>query len=276
MKILEAANEIFKRLQQKKPLVHHITNYVTVNDCANITLAVGALPIMADDLEEVEEITALASALVLNIGTLNTRTIESMICAGRKANAMGIPIVFDPVGAGASAFRSKTTEKILAELKIDILRGNMSEMRSIAGLASSTNGVDASQKDRINNHEQGIEFVSSLAKQCHCIVAATGATDYIACDKKAVAIENGHPQLSAITGTGCMTTSLVGSFAGAVDNLFEATVYGVLTMGIAGEIAYETSGDKKNGSFHMAVLDAVSNMNGDVLKKRAEIYETAC
>lgn len=145
--IAQKVVELLNRLKNKKPLIHNITNYVTVNDCANILLAIGASPIMADDLKESADITSIASALVINIGTLNERTIESMIASGKKANELNIPVVLDPVGAGASSFRNETTKRILEEIKISVLRGNMSEIKFIAGLESETKGVDASESD---------------------------------------------------------------------------------------------------------------------------------
>ena len=141
--IAQKVVELLNRLKNKKPLIHNITNYVTVNDCANILLAIGASPIMADDLKESADITSIASALVINIGTLNERTIESMIASGKKANELNIPVVLDPVGAGASSFRNETTKRILEEIKISVLRGNISEIKFIAGLESEKKGVDA-------------------------------------------------------------------------------------------------------------------------------------
>ena len=149
---------LLNEVRNKKPLVHNITNYVTVNDCANILLAIGASPIMADDIKEAADITKISSALVINIGTLNERTIESMIASGKKANELNIPVIFDPVGAGASEFRNETTKKILEEVKISVLRGNMSEIKFISGLESSTKGVDASESDINIGNNEGIKY----------------------------------------------------------------------------------------------------------------------
>ena len=271
---LEQCADILEKVNTKKPLVHHITNYVTVNDCANITLAIGASPIMADAIEEAEEIVSISSSLVLNIGTLNKRTVESSIAAGNKANKINIPVIFDPVGAGASSFRNNTTKEILDKVKINILRGNISEIRYIAGLHSSTKGVDASESDRTGSHNEAAEIAYNLAKKQKCIVAITGAIDTVSDGTRTIFIENGHKALSNITGTGCMCSSLVGSFNGAApDSPLEATVSALLCMGIAGEIAFEKAGKLGNGSFRSAIIDAVSNMNKKILLERSICYE---
>lgn len=264
---------LIKQVREKKPLVHHITNCVTVNDCANITLAIGASPIMADALEEVADITSISSALVLNMGTLNGRTVLSMLAAGKAANKTGIPVVFDPVGAGASRMRNKIAKQMLKEVKIGILCGNISEICYIAGLHSKTQGVDASQDD-IQNTVDSISIAKDLSDCLHCIVAITGPVDVVSDGKAAICIGNGHPMLSNITGTGCMCSSLIGSFCGAnPDLLLDATVAALLSMGIAGEIAYEQAGQKGNGSFRIALHDAVSQMDIDTIRLGANIYE---
>ena len=268
--ITSDAAELLSELRSKKPLIHNITNYVTVNDCANAVLAIGASPIMADDMEEAADITAISSALVLNIGTLNHRTVESMICSGKRANQLGIPVVFDPVGAGASALRNKTTETILSEVKISVLRGNMSEISFIAGLGANTKGVDASEKD---NNNDGAAVGSSVATKLGCVVAVTGAVDIVSDGERVIKISNGHKMLSNVTGTGCMTTALVGSFCGASKDNFTAAVGGVVSMGIAGEIAFEKAGDNGTGSFHIAIIDAISKLTQNDILERAKINE---
>lgn len=262
-----------KSIRRKKPLIHHITNYVTVNDCANITLAIGASPIMADDIGEVAAITSISSALVLNIGTLNERTIESMLAAGKRANEMKNPVIFDPVGAGASELRNKATKRILHEVRISVLRGNMSEMRFIAGLNSSTKGVDASDADMQGGLEIGRSIAETVAKNYGCIVAITGATDFLSDGRRTMLLGNGTKLLSNVTGTGCMCTSLVGSFCGASENYLVATAGGVLCMGIAGEIAEEKAGETGSGSFHIAIIDAISNMTAATIEEKAKIHE---
>ena len=264
---------LLKTVRAKNPLIHHITNYVTVNDCAYITLAIGASPVMADDISEVADITRISSALVINMGTLNERTIASMLASGKAANAAGLPVVLDPVGVGASALRNQTAAKILDEVKISVLRGNISEIKQIAGMQSTTKGVDASQNDLIST-DDAIAIAKKLSADLGCVVAITGAVDIIANGEMAVCIGNGHPMLSGITGTGCMCSSLIGSFCGAApDSPFEAATAALLTMGIAGEIAFENTCDKGNGSFRAALHDAVSRMNAETLMGRAKIHE---
>lgn len=272
--IAQKVVELLNRLKNKKPLIHNITNYVTVNDCANILLAIGASPIMADDLKESADITSIASALVINIGTLNERTIESMIASGKKANELNIPVVLDPVGAGASSFRNETTKRILEEIKISVLRGNMSEIKFIAGLESETKGVDASESDLKSDSDEGVRVAKYLAKRFNCTVAITGVFDIVSDGEKSVTIENGTKMLSNVTGTGCMTTALVGGYLGTCEtkeDLFIAAISGIVSMGICGEIAEERAGNIGLGSFHMAIIDAVSNLDEDILLNRNKI-----
>ncbi|ACL76338.1 hydroxyethylthiazole kinase [Ruminiclostridium cellulolyticum] len=262
---------LISEVRSKKPLIHNITNYVTVNDCANVTLAIGASPIMADDIDEAADITSISSALVINIGTLNKRTIESMILSGKKANEKGIPVIFDPVGAGASALRNETTSTILDKIKISVLRGNLSEISYIAGRNASTKGVDASEADIQSN--DSIAVAKAAAVKLGCVVAVTGAVDVISDGKNVVTVLNGHKMLSNVTGTGCMTTALVGSFCGAVKDYFKAAVAGVTVMGISGEIAYEAAGHKGTGSYHIAIIDAISRMDENIFGEKARINE---
>ncbi len=269
--ILSKSADLLGQLRRKKPLVHNITNYVTVNDCANIVLAIGASPIMADDIGEAADITAISSALVINIGTLNQRTVEAMLSSGKKANELGIPVVFDPVGAGASNLRNATVQQILSKVKISVLRGNLSEISYIAGLSANTKGVDAAEEDIASNDIRAVALAAS--QRLGCVTAITGETDIITDGNRIASIENGHKMLSDVTGTGCMTTALVGSFCGAGGDSFIAAVIGVASMGIAGEIAYEKTGSKGTGSFHLAIIDAISQLDENVIYERARIYE---
>ncbi len=262
---------LITEVRNKKPLIHNITNYVTVNDCANVILAIGASPIMADDINEAGDITSISSALVINIGTLNKRTVESMILSGKKANEKGIPVIFDPVGAGASKLRNEVTKTILDEVKISVLRGNLSEIAYIAGLNATTKGVDASEADIESNDSTAV--AKKAAVKLGCIVALTGAIDVISDGKNLVTISNGHKMLSDVTGTGCMTTALVGSFCGAERDYFKAAVAGVAVMGIAGELAYEAAGHKGTGSYHIAIIDSISKMDENIFGEKARINE---
>ncbi|TQI66452.1 hydroxyethylthiazole kinase [Clostridium sp. KNHs216] len=265
----EVSNAI-RVLREKIPLVHNITNYVTVNDCANALLAIGASPIMADDIAEAADISAISSALVLNIGTLNQRTVASMLAAGKRANELGIPVVFDPVGAGASKLRNDATREILEQVRLTVLRGNISEVSFVAGLAASTKGVDASEADGGND---AVAVAKAVAEKLGCTAAVTGAVDVIADGKRVVQIRNGHPMLSRVTGTGCMTSSLVGAYAGTLRDGFTAAVAGIASMGIAGELAYEAAGQTGTGSFHIAIIDALSRLNPVLLEERAKLDE---
>lgn len=270
---MDINNQIYKVLEnvkKKSPLVHHITNYVTVNDCANIVLAIGGSPVMADDKNEVEEMVSIASALVLNIGTLNTRTIESFILAGKKANELNIPVILDPVGIGATTLRNKVVERILKEVKLSVLRGNMSEIKNIYGIETETKGVD-SVDDSLDG---GKEIAVNLAKRLNCIVAITGAVDIISDGKKVYSINNGHKMLSSITGTGCMSSSLIGACCGAEENSLYGAITGIMIMGISGEKAQERLKHNEGlGSFRVYLVDAVSNFNEDDIKEMGKVYE---
>lgn len=268
---------LLEQVKAKKPLVHHITNYVTANDCANVVLAIGGSPIMADDIEEVQDIVSLSSALVLNIGTLNKRTIESMLVAGKKANELGIPVIFDPVGAGATKLRDKTAERIINELKLAVIRGNMSEIKSVSGLGSTTRGVDASEKDilLLGDLNYGKSIADELSSRLDCVVAITGPVDIVSKDGTTYFIENGHKMLSMITGSGCMCTSLIGVYCGVTNNYFEGTVAGVLTMGLAGEMAYEslTEDNRGSGSFRVKLVDSLSRITAKDVLERGRVHD---
>ena len=257
-------------LRQRNPLTHLITNYVTVNDVANALLAIGASPIMADDIGEAADIASLSAALVLNIGTLNQRTIDSMLAAGRCANELGVPVVFDPVGAGASRLRNETVQTILNEVKVAIIRGNLSEISFAAGLGASTKGVDSAKADEKND---AAAVARTVAKKYGCISAVTGAVDAISDGARTVRIENGHPMLSRVTGTGCVASALTGAFAGAGGDMLVSAVGGIAAMGIAGEMAFDAAGKIGAGAFHVAIIDALSRLDGKTILERAKIYE---
>jgi len=264
---------LLNKVRENKPLVHHITNYVTVNDCANITLAIGASPVMADAVGEAADIAALARALVLNMGTLNERSIPSMIAAGKAANAKGIPVVFDPVGAGASKLRNDTAASITSELRLSVIRGNISEIKFVAGLSARTKGVDASDSDIAGADSAG-QTARALARKLGCVVVISGAIDTISDGAKIILVENGHPMLGNLTGTGCMCSSLIGSFCGAApEEPLAAAAAAMMCMGIAGELAYENAGQRGNGSFRAALHDAVSRMDAATLEKLARYHE---
>ncbi|MDL2232492.1 hydroxyethylthiazole kinase [Ruminococcaceae bacterium OttesenSCG-928-L11] len=271
--MITQAAALIERVRTSNPLIHHITNYVTVNDCANITLAIGASPIMADALAEAADIAAMAQAVVLNMGTLNERTIPAMLAAGAAANRAGIPVVLDPVGAGASPLRGDTARQILDAVALTVLRGNSSEIRFMAGLSSSTKGVDASDSDLASDSD-AMAVAKAAAQKLGCTVVITGPVDTVSNGVHGWRIANGHPMLARLTGTGCMCSSLIGSFCGAApDAPLTACIAALLTEGIAGEIAYEQAGAQGTGSFRVAFHDAVSRMTADTLVGRAKLYE---
>ena len=277
MNIKSEIAKLLNVVREKSPLVHHITNYVTVNDCANIVLAIGASPVMADEIEEVLDMVSIANTLIINMGTLNKRTVESMLVAGKKANELGIPVVFDPVGVGATEYRTKTARKILDEVKISVLTGNISEIKVIAGLGGATKGVDASEEDMagFENLDGVGKLASSLAQELDCVVGITGAIDIISDGHKTFSVHNGHEMLSTITGTGCMCTSLIGSFCGATDDYLNAVTAGTVSMGVGGERAYEALKAENigSGSFRVKLIDLVFNRSSEDLAEEAKIYE---
>ena len=261
--------QLWKKVRQEVPLVHNITNYVTVNDCANAILAVGGTPIMADDLREVCEIVRMAKVLVINMGTLNERTVESMIAAGKTANQLGIPVVFDPVGATASTFRKETTERILRDVKLSIIRGNLSELSFVAGQTTTGKGVDVQGVE----HVDPVAVAHKVAEQYHCTAAVTGKIDVVSDAQRTIKIHNGHEQMAKVTGTGCMTTAITGAFQGCADDSYLAAVSAITAMGMAGEIAYEKCKSQGYGSFRVGLIDALSTIDADRIKEMARIEE---
>lgn len=259
-----------ENLRRNKPLVHCMTNYVTVNDVANILLACGGSPIMADDISEVEEIVAISNALLINIGTLNERTIKSMIKAGKAANAKNIPVILDPVGAGASALRSNTVKRLTTEVKFAVIKGNMSEVSFIDGLNATVRGVDTSQDD---DGFDATVVAKSVANKFNCIVVITGAIDTVSDRLKATKISNGTAEMGKITGTGCMLGAVIGAYIGASGDMFTAAVTAVSAMGISGEIAYDRAKDLGTGSFRVALIDAMSRIDDNTLISLVKAYE---
>lgn len=261
------------------PLVHSITNYVTVNDCANALLAIGASPIMSDEPNDVVDIQTICGGLTLNIGTLNTRSVEGMFVAGARASELGHPIVLDPVGAGASALRTRTAGDLLDKLDVSVIRGNMSEVKALAGGASSTRGVDVCPDDAVtdDNLAASAAFARAFAAQTGAVVAITGAIDIVANGEHAYAIRNGSALMGRITGAGCMLSCLCTAYAVANPAaLLDATVAAVAGMGLAGQIAQgRMSGYDGNGSFRTYVLDALYHLDGDALEAGAKVEQVA-
>lgn len=261
------------------PLVHNITNYVTVNDCANALLAIGASPIMSDEPADVFDITSICGGLTLNIGTLNERSIQGMFAAGERASELGHPIVLDPVGAGASALRTRTAGDLLDKLPVAVIRGNMSEVKALASGASSTRGVDVCPDDAVtqDNLAASATFARDFAAKTGAVAAITGAIDIVADAERAFAIRNGSALMGRITGAGCMLTCVCAAFAVAnPDALLESQVAAVASMGLAGQIAQgRMSGFDGNASFRTYLIDALFNLNGDALEAGARVEQLA-
>lgn len=258
------------------PLVHNITNYVTVNDVANVLLACGGSPIMADDEDEVEDITSICGGLNINIGTLNSRTIPSMFRAGKKANALGHTVLLDPVGAGASALRTDTALRLLREVRFDAVRGNISEIKTLYYGSGSTKGVDADAVDAVTAQslDGAVRFVKAFAEKTGGIIAVTGAIDLVADGNRCYVIRNGRPQMGRITGTGCQLSALMTAYITAnKENKLDAAAAAVCEMGLAGELGWENMlpGDG-NSAYRGRIIDAIYNMTGDMLEEGAK-YE---
>lgn len=255
-------------VRSRCPLVHCITNYVTVNDTANAILAVGASPIMSDDINDVEDIVSISQALVINIGTLNERTVRSMVQAGMKANELGIPVVLDPVGAGASSYRNRTVDELLSKVSFTVIRGNLSEMAYINGSASRTKGVDSSMSEA---DADPVAVASAVSCKTGAVAAITGRVDTVAKDGRIARIYSGHPEMGRITGTGCMLSGIIGAFVGTGEDPFLMTANAIAAMGAAGIDAYEKAGHLGTGSFRVAIIDALSLMSDAMIKEKGQL-----
>lgn len=267
MEIRKQINEALVQVKAKRPLVHHLTNYVTVNDCANVVLAIGASPVMADEVKEVEDMVSICNALVLNIGTGNERTLEAMIKAGKKANTQNIPVLLDPVGVGATPFRFESVAKLIKEIRFSVIRGNMAEIKTVAGLEAKSAGVDS-----LDDESDGAKVAENLALKLGCIIAITGKTDIISDGITTYSLDNGDINLTKVTGTGCMTSSLIGSFLGATHEPLISAMAGILSMSIAGEISTcKLRSDEGIGSFKVYLMDAISLMNEHIFDEKAKI-----
>lgn len=267
-------HQYLENVRTKAPLIHNITNYVTVNDVANILLACGASPIMADDQEEVEEITSICGGLNINIGTLNSNTIPSMLLAGKKSNELGHKVLLDPVGAGASKLRTDTALKLIREVKFDVIRGNISEIKTLALGNGSTKGVDANIADVVTeeNLNDTITFIKAFAKKTGSVIVITGAIDLVSDGSTCYVIRNGCKEMGRITGTGCQLSGLMTAYLVAnPEHTLEAAAAAVCAMGLAGEIGYSrmTEGDG-NATFRNRIIDAISNMTPEELENGAK------
>ena len=265
-----------ENVRKNVPLIHNITNYVTVNDVANMLLACGASPIMSDEPEDVEDITAICGGLNINIGTLNKRSIESMYRAGRRANELGHVVLLDPVGAGASALRTDTAVGLMSEINFTAIRGNISEIRTLALGSGTTRGVDADVADAVTEAslESAVKFARDFAEETGAIIAITGAIDLVADAERCYVIRNGRPEMGRITGTGCQLSGMMTAFIAANPEAhLDAAAAAVCAMGLAGEIGWGRmqEGDG-NSTYRNRIIDAVFNMSGAQLDAGAK-YE---
>jgi len=260
-----STGDSLRRLRAAKPLVHQITNYVVMNETANATLALGALPVMAHAREEVEEMAAIAGALVLNIGTLSPSWVEAMLLAGRTANAHGVPVVLDPVGAGATRYRTETAKRILSEVDVSVLRGNAGEVATLVGIDAEVRGVES-----IGAGSDPRELALTAGRTLGVVASVTGAVDHVSDGTTVLAIANGDPLLATVTGTGCMSSAITGCFL-AVDRErpLEAAAAALVAFGVAGEdAAREAAGP---GSFHVGLYDALAALDPASLDARARV-----
>ena len=250
-----------RAIRERKPLVHQITNYVVMNETANATLALGALPVMAHAPQEVEEMAASAGALVLNIGTLSEPWIHGMLLAGHAANRAGAPIVLDPVGAGATTYRTATARRLLDELEIAVVRGNGAEIATLAGQEAQIRGVESV------GAAAGPELAETAARALGCVAAVTGPVDHVSDGQSHYAVANGHELLGTVSGTGCMATAMTGCFLAVQPDAARAAAEALVAFGVAAEDAAAEA--KGPGTFHAALYDALAALDPDTLDSRA-------
>jgi hydroxyethylthiazole kinase len=252
-------------LRETKPLIHQITNYVVMNETANATLALGALPVMAHAREEVEEMAAIAGALVLNIGTLSPHWIDAMLLAGRVANERGIPLVLDPVGAGATTYRTETAKRILDEIDVTVLRGNAGEIATLVGVAAEVRGVES-----IATGGDPADLARQAGRRLGLVASVTGVVDHVSDGETVISVANGHPLMAAITGTGCMSSALTGCFLAVNgDAPLAAAAEALVAFGVAGENAAVNAIGP--GSFHVALYDELAALDPSTLDARARL-----
>lgn len=271
--------DMLQTTRRAVPLVHFITNYVTVNDCANIAIAAGGSPIMADDPAESEDIVRLCDALVLNMGTPCARTRDAMLAAGQAANRLGRPVVFDPVGAGASAFRNSLALDILRHVKPAVIKGNISEIRFLAEGVGSARGVDACPTELVS--EANLTEALAVARRLHAatgaVVVISGPTDLVADGGSAWGVDNGHPMMARLSGTGCMSAGVIACHCGAhPHDPLHAALCGMVCMGVSGELARRQLADTEGtGSYRVRLHDAMSRLDADTLRQASRVRQLA-
>lgn len=262
--LAQKASDNLNKLRAKKPLIHNITNYVVMNYTANALLACGASPVMAHAAEEVEEMVSLAGALVLNIGTLTPQWVEAMLSAGKKANALKVPIVLDPVGSGATRLRTESANRLARELSIQVVRGNASEVLSLAKEEARTKGVDS-----VHTVEEAEGAAITLARELKTTLAITGKVDLITDGKRILKVYNGHALMGMVTGTGCTATVMIGAFLAVDPDPVEAATTALAYFGLAGEMAAAQT--TSPGSYQIALLDALFSIGEKELLNGAKI-----
>jgi hydroxyethylthiazole kinase len=260
-----STGDALRRMRDQKPLVHQITNYVVMNETANATLAIGALPVMAHAREEVEQMASIAGALVLNIGTLSPHWVDAMLVAGKAANASGAPVVLDPVGAGATDYRTETAKRILGEVDVAVVRGNAGEIATLVGVEAEVRGVES-----MGAGAHGAELAHTAARALGCVASVTGPVDHVSDGTRTYSVANGHALLGSVTGTGCMSSAITGCFLAVCrEEALEGAASALAAFGIAGE---EAARDARGpGSFHVNLYDALYNLDPDTLDKQARV-----
>jgi hydroxyethylthiazole kinase len=258
---MSTVGETLRTLRERKPLVHNITNYVVMNETANALLALGALPVMAHAREEVEEMVGLAGALAINIGTLSPHWVDAMLAAGKAANERGIPVVLDPVGAGATAYRTETARRILDEVDVTVLRGNVGEVATLVGVSAEVRGVES-----IAAGGDPSELAREAARTLEVVASVTGPVDHVSDGEREVRVANGDAMLATVTGTGCMATAITAAFLASAADPLDAAAQALQAFGIAGEDA--ARGAAGPGSFHVALYDALAALDPGTIDGR--------
>ncbi len=251
-------------LKEKSPLVHNITNYVVMNNTANALLAIGVSPVMAHAVEEMADMTRIASALVINIGTLSKLWIDGMLIAGKSASQRDIPIVLDPVGAGATPFRTQTCHTLINECRPTIIRGNASEIMALVKSGSQTKGVDSTEASK-----NAVEAAKALARESNAVVSISGEQDYITDGQQVVVVKNHVPLMPRVTGLGCTASAITGAVAAVNTNALEAAAHAMAIMAVAGEMAAEKA--QGPGSFQMHFLDALYTLSPKHIEKHLKL-----
>jgi hydroxyethylthiazole kinase len=255
---------LLEKIRSESPVVHHLTNWVTIYDCAQVVKVLGASPVMAHAVEEVEEMARLAAALVLNIGTLTVEMIEAMKLAAQSANAKGIPVILDVCGAGATSLRDQKCFELLDEVRIDLIKGNASEVARISGAKVRTKGVDATEVALDLE-----EVAQSLALHRQCTVVITGPEDLVVNGSRRFVVKNGHPLMSRVVGTGCMAASVIGTFAAVEPDLAIAAAAGLVCFNVAAEVAAELAPGP--GTFKVKLFDCLDGLDEQILAERRRV-----